>query len=155
MLGNPRASLLVKHMPIWTAEALPCVDNSLATCLPISQLLLRSLLYACLKTRRTSRQTRRMTYLSPFVLLQTSPWTPPPRMSHHSNPSTLLATYSPTHNQFVCKYIYYNWPRIGWCVGLIKEGNSDPSVRVRGRVANFEGFYDCDGTTVTHLVSPS
>ena len=39
-------------------------------------------------------------------------------------------------------------------MGRIKEWNPDPSVRVWRRVANFEVFYDCDRTTVTHLLSP-
>ena len=39
-------------------------------------------------------------------------------------------------------------------MGRIAEGNSDPSVGVRRQVANFEVFYDCDRTTVTHHLSP-
>ena len=39
-------------------------------------------------------------------------------------------------------------------MGRIAEGNSDPSVGVRRQVANFEVFYDCDRTTVTHFLSP-
>ena len=67
---------------------------------------------------------------------------------------TPLQPLNPLGHQFVCKYIYYNWPQIGWCVGRISEWNSDPSVRVRRRVANFEVFYGCDRTAVTHFLSP-
>ena len=56
-------------------------------------------------------------------------------------------------HQFVGKYTDYNWPQIGWCVGRISEWNSDPSVRVRRRVAILEVFYG-DRTTVTHSLSP-
>ena len=66
---------------------------------------------------------------------------------------TPLQPLNPLCHQFAGKYIYYKWPQTGWCVGRIKEWNSDPSVRVWRRVANFEVFYDCNRTTVTHFLS--
>ena len=68
--------------------------------------------------------------------------------------TTPLQPLNPLGHQFVGKFIDYKWPQTGWCVGRIKEWNSDPSVRIWRRVANFEVFYDCDRTTVTQLLSP-
>ena len=80
----------------------------------------------------------------------------PPNLFIDPLPSdvTPLQPLNPLGHQFVGKYIYYIWPQTGWCVGRIKQWYSDPSVRVWRRVANFEVFYDCDRTTVTHLLSP-
>ena len=96
---------------------LPCVDNSFATCLSISQLLLRPLLYACLKTLRTSR-----TYSRPLVFPRTSPSLG--HLSHLSNPSTLSANNSSENTSTI------NGPKLdGVWAGLRRqEWNSDPSV---------------------------
>jgi len=148
MLGNPPASLLVKHMPIWIAEA-PALCGQFARDLLAHITATAPSTAPCL-----SEDSEDFSADDEDDLFETLSL--PPNFSMDPLPSdvTLLQPLNPLGHQFVGKYIYYKWPQTGWCVGRIKQWYSDPSVRVWRRVANFEVFYDCDRTTVTHLLSP-
>ena len=58
---------------------------------------------------------------------------------------------------FVGKKILFNWPKgIGWCVGTIKERNTDARRTMKTSVgvekANFFVHYECDDETVKHVL---
>ena len=41
---------------------------------------------------------------------------------------------------------------VGWCVGVIKEANTDRRFRMDGEVVNFYVHYEIDGDTSAHVL---
>ena len=47
----------------------------------------------------------------------------------------------------------YRWPSVGWCVGVIKEANTDRRRKMEGKVINFFIHYEIDDDTSAHVLS--
>ena len=55
--------------------------------------------------------------------------------------------------QLVGKKILFNWPGVGWCVGVITERNTDGRRKVASVPANFVVHYQIDDNLSTHALS--
>ena len=49
--------------------------------------------------------------------------------------------------------LLYHWPSVGWCVGVVKEANSDRRYKLEGAVVNFYVHYEIDDETSKHVLT--
>ena len=77
----------------------------------------------------------------------------PPNFSMDPCPTdyTPFQPLNPAGQQLIGRYIYYKWPEVGWCLGQIKEWNSDSSLKMWRKIVNFRVYYECDTDIVTTL----
>ena len=105
MLGDPLASLLVKHMPIWTAQATARGQFVRDLLVHITATALS--LALCLSEDSDDFSADDEDKLFETLSL-------PPNLSMDPLPSdfTPLQPLNPLGHQFVNKYICYNWPEV-------------------------------------------
>ena len=147
ILGNPPSSLLVKHMAIWSSEA-PALCGLFAHDLLEHITGTVPSLTSCLsEDSETLSASDEEDLFSPLSL--------PPNFSMDPCPTddTPFQPLNPAGQQLVGRYIYYKWPDVGWCLGQIKEWNSDPYLKMWRKTVNFRVYYECDQTTATHILN--
>ena len=65
------------------------------------------------------------------------------------------------HGSLVGRYILYNWPDVGWCVGQVREANRDSRRTMtykkdgenEKRVVNFLVYYEIDDNLSKHVLT--
>ena len=61
---------------------------------------------------------------------------------------------NPTASKLVGKFILFNWPAAGWCLGEIVRANSDGRRTVeKGMPANFFVYYEIDEDESKHALA--
>lgn len=50
------------------------------------------------------------------------------------------------------RYILYNWPVVGWCLGVVEVANIDGKRKVGGEVVNAIVFYEINGEHGAHVL---
>jgi hypothetical protein len=66
---------------------------------------------------------------------------------------SLLRVGTAEHATLRGRYILYNWPVVGWCLGVIETANTDGRRKVGGEVVNAIVFYEIDGEHGAHVLS--
>ena len=67
--------------------------------------------------------------------------------------AALLAFKSEAASQLVGKFILFNWPAAGWCLGEITRTNTDGRRTVeQGAPANFFVYYEIDDDESKHAL---
>jgi hypothetical protein len=65
----------------------------------------------------------------------------------------LLRVGTAEHVTMQGRFILYNWPVVGWCLGVIETANTDCRRKVGGEVVNAIVFYEIDGEHGAHVLS--
>ena len=68
-------------------------------------------------------------------------------------PAEALETKNPAQQVLVGESVLYCWPSVGWCVGVIKEANTDRRYKMKGEAINFYIHYEIDDDTSAHVLS--
>ena len=66
------------------------------------------------------------------------------RIVEEPPPAATLVPKDPAQQTLVGRSMLYCWPSVGWCVGYIKEANSDRRYKMEGEVVNFYVHYEID-----------
>ena len=71
-------------------------------------------------------------------------------------PEAVLTPKSLEQEQLVGRSLLYNWPSVGWCVGVVTQANTDKrkTIKIDGKpaMANFFVHYGIDGNTSKHVL---
>ena len=64
-----------------------------------------------------------------------------------------LEPKNPLQEMLVGELVLYCWASVGWCVGIVKEANTDRRFKMDGEVVNFRIHYELDDDTSSHVLS--
>ena len=68
-------------------------------------------------------------------------------------PAEALEPKNPAQEMLVGEFVLYNWPSVGWCVGIVREANTDRRFKMDGEVIKFRIHYEIDDDTSLHVLS--
>ena len=74
-------------------------------------------------------------------------------LSFAASPPPALEPKNPAQEMLVGEFVLYNWPSVGWCVGIVREDNTGRRFKMDGEVINFRIHYEIDDDTSSHVLS--
>ena len=148
MLGNSPSGMLMKNMLLWATEA-PARCGLFTYDLQAHISAHASSLTVC-----PSSESDEFSDGEEEDLYE--PITPPPNFTIDSPPTddTPFQPLNPAGRGLVGRYIFFKWPKDGWCLGQLSEWNSNPAEKLWGKVVNFKvQYFDQAQSTASHILS--